>query len=410
MKVLHIVAGDLTGGAARGAYWLHCGLREKSIESKVLTNSKVTLGDVDVRSVNSTKIDRVFHIVRGQLDQLPVILYPRRTRNIFSTGIIGYNFLRSREYHWADIIHLHWINGFVNISDIARINKPIVWTIRDMWPFTGGCHYALECTNYLSGCGNCKQLASSIKYDLSRWVVNRKKKNFPKTMKVVGISKWITEIAQNSAVFHDFDVRTILNNVDQSKFFPVNKVVARNVLGIDTNKSIILTGAQSLGDFYKGFGKYLGAVGKLDRSNYLLLFFGSLDESVVTNLGFEYMSYGFLSDTVSLRILYSAADVFVAPSVMDAFGKTLAESMACSTPVVCFDATGPRDIVDHKINGYKARPFDTSDLTNGIKWVTSTDVRVHKLGREAVRKVDDTFSLPVISSQYIEMYEEFSLH
>ena len=77
---------------------------------------------------------------------------------------------------------------------------------------------------------------------------------------------------------------------------------------------------------------------------------------------------GFLHDTISLRLAYSASDVFVAPSLMDAFGKTLAESMSCGTPAVCFDATGPKDIVDHKLNGYKAFPFDTSDLTAGINW------------------------------------------
>jgi glycosyltransferase involved in cell wall biosynthesis len=72
--------------------------------------------------------------------------------------------------------------------------------------------------------------------------------------------------------------------------------------------------------------------------------------------GFEFKALGFLHNDVALRLAYSSADVFVAPSIQEAFGKTLVESLACKTPVVCFDATGPASIVEHKVSGYKARP------------------------------------------------------
>ena len=139
-----------------------------------------------------------------------------------------------------------------------------------------------------------------------------------------------------------------------------------------------MTGAQNLKDFYKGFDKYLEAINKLNKKdNKLLLFFGNFDESLIKQLGFEYKSLSFLHDIVSLRLAYSASDVFIVPSLMDVFGKTLAESTACGTSVVCFNATGPKDIVDHKVNGYLAKPFDTSDLAAGIDWVLSDEKR-HK--------------------------------
>ena len=88
MKVLHIVAGELSGGAARGAYWLHCGLRELGVESKVFTNSKITFDDDSVITTVKSKKDKVLNMIRGQLDNLLLFLYPKRKRTIFSTGML----------------------------------------------------------------------------------------------------------------------------------------------------------------------------------------------------------------------------------------------------------------------------------------------------------------------------------
>ncbi|HYQ56399.1 MAG TPA: glycosyltransferase, partial [Draconibacterium sp.] len=103
-------------------------------------------------------------------------------------------------------------------------------------------------------------------------------------------------------------------------------------------------------------------------------------------------------------ILYSAADVFVAPSIMEPFGKTLGEAMACETPVVCFDATGPKDIVDHKENGYKAKAFNPEELGEGIKWVAQNNKGNH-LGKAGREKVVREFSSEVVAQKYIHLYD-----
>jgi len=408
MKVLHLIAGDLTGGAARGAYWLHKALVNLGVDSRILTNSKFTFGDDRVYSIATNKIGKLISFVKAQLDSNLQILYPKRKRAIFSTGLFGFDFTKTKLYKEADIIHLHWINaGFINIKHLSKVNKPIVWTIRDMWPFTGGCHYSMGCENYKTDCGNCRQLNSNFKYDLSWWILKRKKKYLPKHMKIVGISPWITEEAKKSELFKNFDVRYIFNNVNANDFYPIEKDLAREILGIKTNKKIILAGAQSLKDFYKGFDKFIEAIKLLDKNKYVLCFLGNLDEKIIKGLGFEYKSFGFLFDTISLRAVYSSSDVFVAPSLMEAFGKTLAEAMACGTPVVCFDATGPRYIVDHKINGYKAEPFDSGDLKNGIEWILSLNEKEYKqLSHDAREKVLKEFDSPIVAKRYIELYRE----
>lgn len=406
MKILHIISGDLGSGAARGAYWLHKGLVFLGADSKILTNSMSTFGDPRVTSVNTSKKQKIMCAFRAWADAFPSYLYPNRKKVYFSTGFQGFDFTRHPLYEWADIIHLHWINeGFVNVKHLSRIDKPIVWTIRDMWPLTGGCHYAPECSNFKNGCGNCVQLASKCRYDLSWVVCRRKLKYFPKTIQIVGISEWLSEKARESEVFKGFEIRTISNNINMDDFFPLEKVTARNMLGISTGKKIILVGSQYLTDVYKGFDKYLDAVRRLDSSRYYLIFFGRLDENIVESIGFEYKNFGFLQDAISLRILYSASDVFVAPSTIDAFGKTLAESMACGTPVVCFDAAGPKDIVDHKVNGYKARPFDAADLADGIEYILNAS-DYGALSRNAREKVVREFDSKVIALKYSQLYEK----
>jgi len=220
----------------------------------------------------------------------------------------------------------------------------------------------------------------------------------------VGISNWLSEKSKQSFLLRNLDVRTIHNNINTRDFFPIDKQFARKILGISTDKKIIFAGAQNINDFYKGFGKFIKAIKLLDKNKYCLCFFGRLHTGVIDPLGFEYVNFGFLHDNISLRLLYSAADVFVAPSLMDAFGKTLAESMACGTPVVCFNATGPKDIVDHLINGYKATPFDSSDLAEGIRWVlNSPDYTA--LSRNAREKVLRCFDSKVVAKKYIELYK-----
>ena len=402
MKILHIVAGDLTGGAARGAYWLHLGLRELAIDSKILTDSRDTSADQNVIFAHKSKF---IQIDRAQLEIIPTFFYQNKKEVIFSTGFVGFDFTKIKAYEEADIIHLHWINtGFVNIKHLSKVSKPIVWTMRDMWPITGGCHYSMGCENYKTGCGKCVQLNSSSRFDLSKAVLNRKVRYIPKNTVFVGISNWLSETTRESYLLRSFDVRTIPNCINTKDFFPIDKQVARTILGIQTDKKIILAGAQNINDFYKGFDKFIEAIRRLDESKYYLCFFGQLDVKLVDRRGFEYTNFGFLHDSISLRILYSAADVFVAPSLMDAFGKTLAESMACGTPVVCFNATGPKNIVDHQVNGYKAVPFDGSDLANGINWVLQSP-DYPTLSNNAREKVLRCFDSTVVAKQYVELYK-----
>lgn len=412
MKVLHLQSGELSGGAARGAYCLHNALRQIGVDSHLMISGRDDATDPSVSAITTSALKRVDLALRNRIGNLPEKFYRGRQRLIYNTGLAGLRYHRTDEYRQADIIHLHWISGFVSIRSLAHINKPIVWTLRDMWPLTGGCHVAMECMRYKTGCGLCPQLSSQHKWDLSKLVSSIKVASYPRNIRVVGISQWLSQCAKESTVFNGFNVQTISNSIDTDNFFPIPMDLARFALGLNEQIRVVLVGAQSLSDPWKAFDKFIDAVNTLPTGNIHVVLFGHIQPDVLVKIHHPTTSLGFLADTVSLQLAYSAADVFVAPSRMDAFGKTLAESMACGTPVVCFDVTGQADIVEHLHTGFKAQPFESDDLARGIAWVLSADKDRTRLLREQSReRAVRLFDSMVIARQYLQLYEEMlSLH
>ncbi len=406
MKVLHIAGGVLSGGAARGTYWLHQGLLNLGIESRMIIQ-KTSGSDPFVEPVVKNIRGTVLRLFRVFLDMLPVLLYRKRKDVFFSTGMSGFDIRKTAVYKEADIIHLHWINnGMINIKLLKKIDKHIVWTMRDMWPFTGGCHIAMDCKSYEICCGRCPHLNSKNRYDLSWYVLKRKKRYFPKNMKIVAMSQWQAECARSSDVFREFDIRVIQNNINTEDFFIVDSNVARSMLGLPRERKIVLVSALASEEMkHQGFNKLQDACCYLEK-DYLFVFFGRIDRGLLNSMNMEYETLGYLNDNISLRLAYSAADVFLAPYIQTAFGKTLAEAMACGTPVVAFDATGPRDIVDHKINGYLAKPFEPEDLANGIKWVLEDEPRRKVLAQRAREKAEQEFASEKAAGRYVQLYDE----
>lgn len=265
----------------------------------------------------------------------------------------------------------------------------------------------MDCARYEVGCGKCPQLKSCREHDLSRLVVAGKRALFPSDMRVVGISPWLSDCATRSQVFAGHQVTTIPNCIDVGEFFPVDKGMARQALGLPQNGKVILFGSQGLDDFYKGLDLFADAIGADMLKDAMLVSFGHGGNRFSSVSEVPAVSLGFLRDAVSLRLAYSAADVFVAPSRMDAFAKTIVEAMACAVPVVCFDATGPGGIVEHEVTGYKATPFDPRSLRQGIEWVLSLDDDAHKrIGHAARQRALETYDAPVVARRYRDLYEE----
>ncbi len=409
INVLHIAAGDLNQGAARGAYCLHKGLMLNGVNSFILNNGNL-IGEEYENVVNINEFSyfsRKINFIRSRLDIYFKKIYRNSRNEIFSSGLFGYNFLGHKLYKQADIIHFHWINGgLVNLKLLNNIKKPIIWTIRDMWPFTGGCHYSLNCDRYLSSCGNCFFLNSGKEKDLSTYLFNRKKQIIEnKPIQIVGISNWISEQVSKSKILGNKNILTIFNNIDTDIFIPYEKSKTRKELKITGNKSIILVGAINSKNTWKGFQFLRDALNKLDNKKYEVLTFGKINPNDFDEIGLKVTSLGFISDDILLAKIYSLSDVYVTTAIQEAFGKTVVESMACKTPVVCFDNSGPSDLVVHKKEGYLAKAFCSIDIAKGVEWLVNNPDYEDICDNSRKRAVNE-FDYRVTSKKYIKLYKD----
>lgn len=398
MHVLHLVAGSFGEGAARGAYWLHRALLSTGVDSRILGTSDVPTDDRTCR-ISGTAPNAPQRI--SARDRVERVL-TRGGIQGFRVGLSGYDVRKHPWYPWADLIQLHWINGLVGLPDLRRIDKPLIWTLRDMWPMTGGCHYAMSCQRYSSGCGSCPMLGARHEKDLSFWLARAKRNALPAHTHIAPISRWLTRCAEQSYVLRDRPTHYIPNVVDTERFAPKDKQRARAELGLPLDRPIVLTGALRGTDPYKGVALFAEALQHL-RSSPLIVTFGKNAEPSDTESA-PWHAFGLVEDDAKLATIYSAADVFVSSSVQEAFGKTLVEAMLCETPVVAFDATGPSDIVSHLETGYLAESMDAESLASGIDWILNQDGA--SLGTAARMRALKYFAPSVVAGQYKALYRK----
>lgn len=411
MRILHLAMHENTG-AGRAAMRLHEGLLQLGQQSLMLTGRKTSnLKSVHrPKFINSTLKETQFIVVSKFLNRK--ISAKAAT---FSVNVTPSRLLRQIRALNPDIINLHWVGWeFIRIEELKALGLPIVWTLQDMWPFTGGCHYTQECDRYTQSCGNCPQIDSNKQQDLSSWVWQRKAKSWRNlNLTIAAPSNWIAECAQKSSLFNGLQVEVIPFCLNTQKYRPIAKKTAREALNLPNDKSLILFGAlRATDDYRKGFHLLQAAIERLKVSGWTtkaeIVVFGSPEPESAIDLGFKIHYLDHLNDDLSLALVYSAADVMVVPSLQESFGQTASESLACGTPVVAFNATGLKDIIDHHINGYLAEPYRTEDLAQGIAWVLQDVERHQLLCQNARKKAEASFSLDLQAQRYINLYSELA--
>lgn len=399
---------DTQGGAARAAYRFHKGLQIIGVDSKMLVQNKIS-SDSSVIS-SKTKFERMAALIRPRLDKLPVNRYQGKTKTLFSPSWVPFSKIAEIINNAKpDIVHFHWIaGGMLSIEDLVKVKVPIVWSLHDMWAFTGGCHTDNYCGRHSTQCGACPVLGSNKEKDLSYSVFKRKQKIYEKieNITIVGLSKWMAKLAKQSTLLKNKPVINLPNLIDTNIYKPLDKKMAREALNIPNRGKIILYGAMgATNNPNKGFEKLLEVINLLDQRDVCLIVFGSGKPEVAPVVKFPTHYLGRLYDDLSLRVLFSAVDVVVVPSMQENLSNVIMESMACGTPVVAFNVGGNPDLIDHKQNGYLARPYEAADLAQGIKYVLehgSLDI----LGNSAVQKIQDCFEMGKVALRYHQLYQE----
>lgn len=411
MKILHVNTNDIQGGAARAAYRIHKGLLEKNIYSRLVVLNKKS-DDYSVINMGRTKKQKLIYRIRLFFDEKIKSFYRKKTRTTWSVNFFDNNelvkFINNSNF---DIINFHWINAsMLSIEDIGKITKPIVWTMHDMWIFTGGCHYSNGCILYKTDCNKCNQLDDKKNTFLSKYILKRKNIYY-KNIRYISPSKWLANCGKDSFLLKNSNIQVIQNGVDLEIFKKLDKIFSQKVLNLDTSKKYILFGAMSsTSDKRKGYDLLKKALKVLKKEFYLkdivLLIFGANKPQYNEDLGFEVKYLGQINDDITLSLIYNSADVFVAPSREDNLPNTIVEAVSCGLPCVAFNIGGMPDLIEHKKNGYLAESFDIKDLAEGINFVLENENRRNRLSENALNKAQRDYNINVVSDKYIDLYKK----
>jgi glycosyltransferase involved in cell wall biosynthesis len=319
----------------------------------------------------------------------------------------------------ADILHLHWINqGFLSLDSLRKLfqlNKPVVWTLHDMWTFTGGCHYAGSCLNYEQECHHCPFLKRPSAHDLAYQLFQRKlrlyKQIYPQKIVFVTCSQWLADKAKISRLLQNFPIVSIPNAIDPKSFYPLDKTQARNKIGLPLDKKLILFGAGNIFDKRKGIEYLRKALDLIVRQHpelaeqIELVIFGKSKQPVENLFPFKIHNLGILRTEDSLLNLYNSCDVFALPSLEDNLPNTVMESMACGVPVVAFRTGGIPEMIDHLKNGFLAEYLSSSSLAEGIRFILTSEL-TKEMQIHAREKIEKEYSPAAIAERYRNIYSQ----
>ncbi|MCX6313038.1 MAG: glycosyltransferase [Bacteroidetes bacterium] len=408
------------GGAANSCIRLHRGLLEEGIESSLLLlddtapvdlQSKIKFPDspVDENVVErkGSLIEKFFkkHFPKPTALQIKKNILSRVPKQIewFSFPDTEFEIQNHPAFLDADIINFHWASGFIDYSIFEKINKPVIWTLHDMNPFTGGCHYSGGCSEYKYECSKCPQLMGTLDDRYSKVVFGYKKKYLKdfQNLNIVSPSVWLRKCSESSALFSGFVHHTIPYGINSDVFAPRDKIAMRKKLGLPLDKVIMLfVSYKSLYIKRKGYTFLLNAISKIKNDSVCLLAVGGVSNEIHSTI--PIIDFGFVNDEHTMAELYSASDFFVMPSVEDNLPNTIIEALLCGIPVTGFATGGIPDMISPGINGILAEEKSADSLYDSIMHMVENirNYNNDEIRLDALGKYDQNIQ----AKKYIELY------
>ncbi|MCM1517398.1 MAG: glycosyltransferase [Pseudoflavonifractor sp.] len=407
LKVVLVNSSDTTGGAAVVTYRLMNALRAEGIDARMLVFCKNTHDD---------NVAQVPHAMSFLKETGYIFLHNGFSReNLFkvSAGHAGTAVARHPWAREADVIALNWINqGLLSldgVESLGQLGKPMVWTMHDMWPMTGACHHAYECTRYAASCGSCPYIRrGAVKTDMSRFGWIRKHDLYDDVdITFVPVSSWLADRCRESSLLRDRDIE-VIPNAFPTGLFSTSTDMRPLWPGLDAGKRLILMGAARLDDPIKGLPYAIEALNLLEERRPDLakttqaVFFGKMrNPQALAELRFPHAHIGPVYDKELLHRLYASADAVISTSLYETLPGTLIEGQAAGCLPVTFGRGGQCDIVSHKINGYIADYRSAASVADGLEWALDNPT-----DREALHEqVRERFDASVIARRYIALFE-----
>jgi glycosyltransferase involved in cell wall biosynthesis len=310
-----------------------------------------------------------------------------------------------------DIVHIHYLGpGVISIKGISMIKQKIVWTLHDSFIFTGGCHTPGNCVRFKDSCGSCEYLKSTKGNDISKknWLIKEKYLSNNSNIFFTAPSNWMKNCAESSSLFMGETAECIPNLIDNEVYTPKSTEISKKMFNIEPNVKLITIGGSNFDlDPNKGMDYFLSSLQFLNYSSddIEIFIFGSSKRETIKFNNYKIRYLGYISDQEEIVNLLSASDVVVIPSRQESFGQIAIEAMACGTAVVAFDTSGLKDIIEHKVDGYLAAPFDVEDLAKGIRYLLLND-----LSKKVSETVSRKFSEKEVIKKIVLFYNKILLN
>lgn len=414
MRITQVSTNDISGGAARAAYRLHTGLRNLGHDSRMLVAHKVSEdSNVTLFQPSRDLPSRVRRrVLRSLISRSWSRLPPRPPgATFFSDDRSTFGAEMVDQLPPCDILQLHWVSSFLDYRKFfLRIprNLPVVWTLHDMNPFTGGCHYSGDCGKFRASCGACPELLSTVPEDFSAESWKRKQQALSyrgeRGIQIVAPSRWLAEQARASSLFANMQIEVIPNSVDTETFHPRDRKAVREKFGIDPKAKVALFVAEWTAEKRKGLGLLVEAVRRMKRGPEFCL--AAIGRGLPKELeGVRSVSIDYARDEMTMSMVYSVADVFVIPSLQDNLPNTSLEALACGVPTVAFSVGGLPDVVRPNKTGALVPSGDIDGLRDAIAGLLSNEEERKRMATECRQIAIDEYGLEVQSRRYASLYE-----
>lgn len=418
MRVASINTYDIQGGAARSAWRLHCGLRQLGLSSTLLAFHKVS-SDPDVVTIQPDATPQHDQqIVRWHTFATHNIFDNRTSRSdvFFTLPVPAYDFARHPTVQQADVLQLHWVQGLLSpwgVRRLLELDKPVVWTLHDQRPFTGGCHFSFGCEGFSRDCSGCPELRDGSTELPRRMLEEAKAALGSAPITIVAPSRWLADCARRSTLFSHCRVEVIPYGIDTELFRPRNRVASRAALGLPAESLVLLFGSDSTEDKRKGYAEFEAALQlaradtgfnrALESGALQLLAFGKKHSPSAPN-GLPIQHLGYIEDDHRLAVVYSATDLLVCPTLADNLPNVILEARACGTPCLGTRVGGVPDLVIPGETGELVGPGNTAELAAALVKVWNEPQALRTWANQTRLRTGDLLSLEAQARRYHDLY------
>jgi len=269
----------------------------------------------------------------------------------------------------TNVHNLHAAGWGVELVAVCARHAPTVWTLHDMWSFTGRCAYSYDCRKFISGCdASCPTPTEYPSLDpalITRaWRLRRRLFAQHADLVAVCPSEWLAQEAR-AGLWAGHPVQVIPNGLPLDRFVPLSRELARAALGIDSSGPVLLAAAQALTMRRKGGDTLVEAIDQIRSRPFTLLTLGH-GHLPVDSEGIRLFSLGHIDHERTMVLAYNAADLLIHAAPVDNLPNVVVEAIACGTPCAGFAVGGMSDMVRGGITGWLAQDVSATSLAGAV--------------------------------------------